>query len=210
MNDSADNSSAAGGATRKLVAFLHCTLDGFIANSEGVLWKRFAWGAVEMEWNNEQFRHADTWVLGRTMYETIVPWWTAVATGKVPADAGELGPADREFAEMLTRMTKVVVSRTLDAGEDRHVIGDDVPGQLKELKRRPGASMMLSCGPALLSELAQHPGLIDEYILIVHPAAIGAGVPLFGPLGHEIELDVSAIKAFDGGAIALHYRPVGG
>jgi hypothetical protein len=97
------------------------------------------------------------------MYETIVPWWTAVATGTAPEDAGAITQADREFAEMLTRMTKVVASRTLKAREERHVIADDVPRQLEELKRRPGASMMLSCGPALLSELAQKPALIDEY-----------------------------------------------
>ena len=50
--------------------------------------------------------------------------------------------------------------------------------------------------------------MIDEYIVIVHPAAIGTGVPLFGPLAREVELDVAEIKAFDLGAVALRYRAV--
>jgi dihydrofolate reductase len=205
-----DDSLASSTGTRKLIAFLHTTLDGFIANSDGVFWERFAWGETEMEWNNEQFRQADTWVLGRAMYETIVPWWTTVAAGAAPEDAGEITRADRDFAEMLSKMTKVVASRTLSAREDRQVIADDVPRRLRELKHQPGASVMLSCGPALLSELAQHPDLIDDYLLIVHPAAIGAGVPLFAPLTHEVQLDVVEIKTFDGGAHALRYRPVSG
>ena len=211
MTDGTIHRSAAGDAgTRKLVVFLHSTLDGFIAKSDGRFWERFAWGEAEMKWNTEQFRQADTWVLGRTMYETIVPWWTAVAAGAPPEDAGGLSPADYDFAEMLARMTKVAVSTTLQASEERQVIADDVPTRLEELKRRPGANVMLSCGPALLSELARHEGLIDEYIVIVHPAAIGAGVPLFGPLAGELELDVAEIEAFAGGAIALRYRPIAG
>jgi dihydrofolate reductase len=201
-------STVGGAATRKLVAFLHTTLDGYIATSEGVFWQRFPWGEAEMEWNNEQFRQVDTWVFGRMMYETIVPWWTALAAGTAPEDAGELTQADREFAEMLTRMTKVVASRTLKDREDRHVIADDVPHRLEELKRQPGANMMLSCGPALLSELAQTPALIDEYAVILHPAAIGAGRPLFAPLNQEVKLDLIDVNRFDGGALALRYRPV--
>jgi riboflavin biosynthesis pyrimidine reductase len=90
------------------------------------------------------------------------------------------------------------------------VIANDVSARLKELKRQPGANLMLSCGLTLLSELAQHPGLIDEYVIVVHPAAIGPGVALFGPLAHEIELDVAETKTFDAGAIAVRYRPVVG
>jgi dihydrofolate reductase len=113
-----DRSTAANAGRRALVAFLLSTLDGFIATSEGVLWERFVWGQAEMEWKNEQFRRADTWVLERTMYETIIPWWSAVAAGAAPEDAGELSAADHDFAQMLSRMTKVVVSTTLAPNEN--------------------------------------------------------------------------------------------
>lgn len=191
---------------RKLVVFVHATLDGFIATSDGAFWKRFPWGEAEMRWNNDQFRKSDTWVLGRTMYEIIVPWWTAVAAGTPPEDAGEITPATREFADLLAKMTKIVVSRTLDPGEDREVIAHDVPAALEELKRRPGRDVMLSCGPGLLGTLAGRPGLIDEYLVILHPAAIGAGVPLFAALSDEVALDLAETVAFNGGAVALRYH----
>ena len=201
-------SASAGDAARRLVVFLHATLDGFIATAEGTFWEPFPWGEVEMRWNNDQFRNFDTWVLGRTMYEVIVPWWTAVAAGTAPEDAGELTPATREFADLLAGMTKVVVSRTLDPAEEREVIADDVPTALERLKRRPGRDIALSCGPELLSALAGRAGLIDEYLVIVHPAVLGAGVPLFAPLGREVALHLAETTAFDGGALALRYRPL--
>lgn len=43
--------------------------------------------------------------------------------------------------------------------------------------------------------------------MIVHPAAIGAGVPLFAPLAREVQLDATEVKPFEDGAVALRYRP---
>jgi dihydrofolate reductase len=194
-------------AARKLTLFVHATLDGFIATGDGTFWTHFPWGEAEMRWNNDQFRKADTWVLGRTMYEAIVPWWMAIAAGTPPEDAGEITPATREFADLLAGMTKIVVSRTLKPTEEREVIAADVPAALEQLKRRSGRDIALSCGPGLLGALAGRPGLIDEYLVILHPTAIGAGIPLFPPLSHEVALDLAATKAFGSGALALRYRP---
>ena len=67
-----------------------------------------------MAFNNALFRIADTWVLGRKMYEGIVPWWDAVAEGAPPEDATALTETDLEFAALQRGMTKVVLSRTRD------------------------------------------------------------------------------------------------
>ncbi len=105
-----------------------------------------------------------------------MPWWDTVARGEVPADAPAITAADRDFAAMLTNMTKVVFSRTLPPADDRVVISGDIADELAVLKRRAGKTILLSCGPATLAPLAGTPGLIDEYLIAVHPAAIGAGL----------------------------------
>jgi dihydrofolate reductase len=87
--------------------------------------------------------------------------------------------ADGVFAALLKAMAKVVFSRTLKSTGDRVVVGGEIADELAALKRRDGKDILLSCGPATLAPLAATPGLIDEYLLVVHPAVIGAGPQLF-------------------------------
>jgi dihydrofolate reductase len=69
-----------------------------------------------------------------------------VARGEVPDHAPAVTATDREFAAMLTNMTKVVFSRTLPTADDRVVISGDIAGELAALKRRAGRTILLSCG----------------------------------------------------------------
>lgn len=59
-----------------------------------------------------------------------MPWWDTVAAGEVPEDAPAISAADREFAALQKSMTKVVISNTLEPGEDRVVIKGDVAAEL--------------------------------------------------------------------------------
>ena len=47
-------------------------------------------------------------------------------------------------------------------------------------------------------------GLVDEYRLVVHPVAIGAGTPFF-PARRPVSLRQTAVKRFDSGVLALTY-----
>ena len=193
---------------RTLVFHMQTTLNNRIANADGVFWEPFPWGEEEMAWLNRRVRAADTWALGRRTYEAIVPWWDQVAAGEVPDDAPELTGADREFATLLKGMTKVVFSRTLAPTGDRVVVQGDIAAELAALKRRDGKDILLSCGPATLAPLAAVPGLIDEYLLVVHPAVLTAGPQLFGQLPTDLALRLLEAKAFDGGAVVLRYAAV--
>jgi len=197
-----------GRAMRKIVFFVHTTLDGFIANANDELWERFPWGEDEMAFTNDFFRSTDTWVLGRKMYEIIVPWWSAVAAGTPPEDASLITARDQEFADLLKGMTKVVISKTLgDAGCERIVINDNVGEALLSLKQQPGKDILLSCGPGLLAPLADQSGLIDQYMIVVHPAVLGTGKHLFGDLRRELPLQLLEAKVFPAGCVLLRYHP---
>jgi dihydrofolate reductase len=187
---------------------MQCTFNNRIANTDGGLWEPFAWGQHEMAYLNQFFRTADTWALSRKMYEAIVPWWDTVAKGQVPDDAPAITAVDREFAAMLSNMTKVVFSRTLPPADDRVVIYGDIADQLAALKHRTGKTILLSCGPATLAPLASTPGLIDEYLIAVHPAAISAGPQLFDGLSTDLALRLLQAKMFDAGCLVLRYEVV--
>jgi dihydrofolate reductase len=193
---------------RKIAVHMHTTLNNRIANADGGLWEPFAWGEEEMAYLNQLFRAADTWALSRKVYEAIVPWWDTVASGEVPEDAPVLTAADREFAAMVTNMTKVVFSRTLPPADDRVVIGGNIAGELAALKRRTGKAILLSCGPATLAPLADTPGLIDEYLIAVHPAVISAGPHLLDGLSTDLALRLIEAQTFDAGCVLLRYEVV--
>jgi dihydrofolate reductase len=50
-------------------------------------------------------------------------------------------------------------------------------------------------------------GLIDEYQLLIHPVALGSGLPLFSALSGPADLKLVSETAFDTGAVAHIYRP---
>ena len=193
---------------RRIVVHMQSTLNNRIANADGGFWEPFAWGEEEMAYLNQFFRTADTWALSRKLYEAIVPWWDTVAKGEIPDDAPAITAADREFAVTLSNMSKVVFSRTLSPADGRVVISGDIAGQLAALKYRTGKTILLSCGPATLAPLASTPGLIDEYLIAVHPAAISAGPQLFDGLSTDLTLRLLQAKVFDAGCLVLRYEVV--
>jgi dihydrofolate reductase len=190
---------------RKIVAHLQTTLNNSIATAAGTFWEPFPWGQEEIRYLNESFAAADTWALSRTMYDVICPWWDVVASGGVPEDAAELGAAEREFGEIYRGLAKVVFSTTLPEAEGRTVMAGDVAGRLAELKASEGRDIVLSCGPATLAPLAAAPGLIDEYLVCIHPAVVAEGRPMFAGLTADIALELRASRVFDGGAVVLRY-----
>jgi dihydrofolate reductase len=190
---------------RKLVVHMQTTLDNRIASADGTFWEPFAWGDDEQAWINEAFRAADTWVMGRHVYEAVVPWWEAVARGDLPADLPELTRPNADFARILVGLRKIVVSRSLEAAPGREVLRGDVAGALRTLKGEPGRDIVLACGPSLLAPLAAEPGLIDEYLVVVHPAVLADGPRLFGEHGPQIALRLVDSRVFPGGAVVLRY-----
>lgn len=193
---------------RKIVLHMQTTLDNRIANAQGVFWEPFPWGDEEMAYINERFRAADTWAMGRRLYEAVVPWWDTVARGGASGDIAGISEADREFAQILADMTKVVFSRTLAPVGDRVVIHGDLAAELGALKRRDGRNIVLSCGPATLAPLAAAPGLIDEYLIVVHPAVLSDGPRMFGDVTTDLGFRLIDSKIFQGGCVVLRYEPL--
>jgi riboflavin biosynthesis pyrimidine reductase len=65
---------------------------------------------------------------------------------------------------------------------------------------------VLHGGSGLVVQLAET-DLIDEYMLFVSPAAIGAGKPLFSGLRRELPLRLLETRTFDSAFTLLRYEP---
>jgi dihydrofolate reductase len=189
---------------RKLIYNAQTTLNNRIANESGTFWEPFPWGDTEQAFTNKIYAGTDTWVLTRKMFEVIVPWWDIVAHGNVPEDVPAVSPVDMEFARIFAGIKKIAISRTMTATSDQEVLNGDLVPQLQALKERPGADIILGAGPSTLQPLLAVPGLIDEMLLVIHPAVISNGPRLFSD--DDLALRLIEATPFDAGAIVVRYE----
>ncbi|HYI33646.1 MAG TPA: dihydrofolate reductase family protein [Glaciibacter sp.] len=189
---------------RKLIYNAQTTLNNRIANQDGVFWEPFPWGETEQAFANQLYAGTDTWVMSRKMFEAIVPWWDTVAQGSVPEDVPALTDADLEFARLFSGSKKIAISRTMTPNDDQDVISGDIVPQLQALKEQPGKDIILAAGPATLHPLLGVPGLIDEMLLVIHPAVIAAGPRLFSD--DDLALRLIEATPFPAGAVVMRYE----
>lgn len=153
-----------------------------------------------MDYFTEMMHNVDLLFYGRVMYQLMFPYWADVARD-------QSGSADEiRFAERLTSINKVVVSRTLESAEgNTRIIRDNPVEELRKLKQQPGGQISVD-SVSMLPELIAA-GLIDEFHLVVHPVIVGKGRPLMdvGSLQKNLNLKLVDTKIFKSGAVALHY-----
>lgn len=182
----------------KLIYSMNVSLDGFVETPDHSL----DWADVDEEvhtWFNEQSRKASASIYGRRMYEVMTAYWP---TGGSDPNAT---PAMREYAGIWAEQQKVVFSRTLDSvGFGCRLVKGDIGDELAKLRQELDGDIDVS-GPDIAGQFIER-GLVDEYILVVHPVAIGGGTPFFPRLASPISLRQTATKRFASGVLALTYE----
>ena len=142
----------------------------------------------------------DLLFFGRVMYQLMFPYWADVAKN-------QSGTADENrFAERLTAMDKVVISRTLEStGNNARIVRSNPAEELLKLKQQPGKKISVD-SVSLLPELITA-GLIDEFHLVVHPVMVGKGRRLLdaGSLHEKLNLKLVDTIIFKSGCVAHHY-----
>ncbi len=105
-------------------------------------------------------------------------------------------------------ISKIVVSRTLDAAEwaNTRLIKDDVAAELTKIKQQPGKDIAIFGSSSLTVSLLQL-GLVDEVRVMVMPVVLGAGRSLFRTTAERISLRLLKTRPFDSGNVLLYYQP---
>jgi len=189
---------------RKLVLFLHASLDGFVEGPKGAM--DIGWASYDTDlekYVKENLSTADTVIWGRGTYQMMHSYWTSVPSNP-SASQHELN-----HAEWIEKTAKIVFSTTLEKVEwnNSRLVKEDVEEEIKNLKQQPGKDMVILGSPRFAHYLIQH-DLIDEYKITVSPVLIGSGLPLFQGLEEKINLKLIENKTFDSGAIGLVYQTV--
>jgi dihydrofolate reductase len=83
-------------------------------------------------------------------------------------------------------------------------LNGDIAEEIKATKNKPGKDIIVYGGDSFVTSLIQH-DLIDEYYLLVNPAAIGNGQQSFNPIRNDLKLKLVNSEPFACGAVLLSY-----
>ncbi len=187
---------------RKLVLFMHVSLDGYASDSNG--------GLDWIPYNEELEKYAEevvaevgSPVYGRTTYRMMESHWPAML------DNPNASTHDMEHAKWVQDVKKIVISSTMDKVEwnNTTLIKDNIAEEIKALKEQPGKNLVIFGSPGAAKTLLEL-GLIDEFLLTICPVILGSGKSVFHGAGEKIRLKLLSSRTFNSGIIAARYELV--
>ena len=110
---------------------------------------------------------------------------------------------------MLDRAQKYVASRTLREPlpwQNSTLLRGDAAESVAELKAQPGDDIVVLGSGDLLQTLMRA-GLVDLYVLLIHPLLLGKGRRLFPEDGPRSELHLVKSVTTTTGVVIATYRP---
>lgn len=135
-------------------------------------------------------------LFGRRTYEDFYSVWPSM-------------PQPNPFTDVLNRTQKYVASRTLTEPlpwQNSTLLSGDVPGAVRGLRDQAGGDVTILGSGELVRSLMAH-GLIDEYVLLIHPLVLGSGQRLFTGDGTLARLRLVEAKPTTKGVIIATYQP---
>lgn len=186
-----------------LVLSMTMSLDGFFCGPGGELdWMAQAPDPEFSRDNVSFFGRFDRGFIGYPTGSGMIPYWLSVA-GNPRASADE-----RALAGVLNRLHPVLVSNREEPvpweNAELLVVHDDeqLADAVRKEKEKPGKDLGVPGGIRTAQTFIRL-GLVDEYVLTVHPVAIGSGKRIFtGKTGLEL-IDA---KTYRSGVIRARYR----
>lgn len=213
---------------RKLILKMQISIDGFVGGPEGEgdwIVRTLDEGATA--WMLDTLWAAGVHIMGSRTFHDMAAYWPgspepqAVPMNEIP----KMVFSNRTLDELLDEALPVSRNVTdgwsgLDAKglkratpppsaatwREASVIRGDLAAEIALLKQQPGKDILAHGGARFAQSLAKL-GVIDEYRLMVHPVALGRGLPLFSALSRPLDLRLISSTPFSAGVIANVYRP---
>src|ERR671910_1245907 len=179
-----------------LIYSMSVSVDGFIADREGA----FEWTAPSEElfgFHLAQVRELGGYLLGRRLYETMLPWET---------DPSMRGNEDEAvFADVWCAIPKVVFSRTLDRVQGNARLAEASVAE-EAAAALDATDKGVEIGGAGLAAAAIELGLVDELRMFRNPVVVGGGTPFLPPVTEDVPLDLIESRTFGSRVIYERYR----
>jgi dihydrofolate reductase len=152
-------------------------------------------------YNLERIQSAGIVLLGRTSFEGFSSYWPGIADAPEEPGNRALSAENRELSRIYNGLPKAVVSDTYTVPVDNPwrqvttVVGrGDAAAWLAAEKNRGSGDILIFGSRTTWNGLLPQ-GLIDELYLMVGPAALGEGTPLFEA---PVALALLDVRRFEG------------
>lgn len=183
-------------AERRLILHMSMSLDGFVANRDGVpdwLGTAKQHGSTRHHANLEMIGQVGMIVLGRAAYEQMAPAWSS---------------SDSAMARLINDLPKVVFSESLEKVEWENARLNEAPleEEIPRLKAEGGPDIVVFGGGRIGRSLIRH-RLADELRLTVHPVALGDGLALMHGLPEPQRFELVSANVYTDGSIVQTLRP---
>jgi dihydrofolate reductase len=208
---------------RELILKMSMSLDGFVGGADGGIRWLFDHDPEAMAWTVEIISNAGLHIMGsRTFHDMAAYWPTSTEIFAPPMNripkavfskrgAAVLAAADTTTALKDARADakdgpSVALQPGAESWAQAHVASGDLAEEIAKLRAQPGKPIIAHGGAGFARSLVAE-GLVDEYVLLVHPVALGKGLPIFSGLAAPQRFKLVRTKTFPRGAMAQIYRP---
>jgi dihydrofolate reductase len=207
-----------------LILKMSISLDGFVGGPHGeVEWSMRTLDDGAIRWIEETLWRADVHVMGSRTYQDMLAYWPtsteplAAPMNKIPkavftrhhsfdttATTGTTGA----LVDAVRRQRESGASRVeaAEGWDDVRVADGELTAEIARLKAESPNAVVAHGGASFARALVSE-GLVDEYRLLVHPVALGTGLPLFSGLSAPLHLTRVSTETFAGGVAAQTLRP---
>lgn len=189
---------------RKVFLYMTMTFDGFFSGPHGELdWMS---QTADQELNDDIVALLDGFDSGFMGYPTasgIIPYWLNVANNPAASKA------ERAIAQAVNTLHPIILSNKEEKLEWENTellvvkSDQDLVEAVKKVKQQPGKDLGVPGGIRTAQTFVRL-GLIDEYVLMVHPVAIGNGQRVFTD---RANLELVSAKTYQSGVMRVCYRP---
>lgn len=189
---------------RKVLLNMTMTLDGFFCGPNGELdWMS---QKPDQELNDDIvafFQEADGGFIGYPTASGMIPYWLGVAQNPSASSEG------RAIAQAVNRLHAFILSNREEklAWENTKLLvvksDDELVEAVQKIKQQPGKDLGVPGGIRTAQTFVRL-GLVDEYVLMVHPVVIGQGQSVFTT---KVNLELVDVKTYKSGVMRVCYRP---
>jgi dihydrofolate reductase len=207
---------------RDLILKMSISIDGFVSDLDGRNKWMFGADQEAKAWAVETIWNASLHIMGSRSFHDMAAYWpTSTDMFAPPMNQIPKAVFSRQGSSMLSNVNTTAAlneprnpARTRRSAEPQpgagswaepYVASGDLAEEIAKLKAQQGKPIVAHGGVSFARSLVAQ-GLVDQFILTVHPVALGKGHALFSELAAPMPLKLMSSKAFPGGAVAQIYR----
>ncbi len=209
---------------KKLILKMSVSVDGYVAGPKGEAdWIFKTAGSDVAKWDVAMLWDTGLHLMGSRTYQDMAVWWPT-SKGVYAAPMNEIPKAvfsrrglrapDKKLTTASLKSSRAANRKeqgakpsaaVLDSWLHPRVYTGKLATEIKRLKQGAGKALVAHGGASFARSLIET-GLIDEYMLLVHPVILGRGMPIFSDVRRPRDLKLVKSVPFKAGAVMQIYR----